>query len=47
MINRKTRIDLNTNTFTIIDNFFTNLYCAQFLALLYLIYQLIFQLYYH
>ena len=30
MINRPTRIDLNTNSFTIIDNFFTNLYCEQF-----------------
>ena len=30
MINRPTRIDLNTNSYTIIDNFFTNLYCAKF-----------------
>ena len=30
MINRPTRIDLNKNSFTIIDNFVTNLYCAQF-----------------
>ena len=30
MINRPTRIDLNKNSFTIIDNFFTNLYCATF-----------------
>ena len=29
MINRPTRIDLNKNYFTIIDNFFTNLYCAK------------------
>ena len=30
MINRPTRINLNKKYFTIIDNFFTNLYCAQF-----------------
>ena len=30
MINRPTRIDLNTNSFTIIDNFFINLYCEKF-----------------
>ena len=30
MINRPTIIDLNNNSFTIIDNFFTNLYCAKF-----------------
>ena len=30
MINRPTRIDLNKHSFTIIDNFFTNLYCAKF-----------------
>ena len=30
MINRQTRIDLNKNSFTIIDNLFTNLYCAKF-----------------
>ena len=30
MINRPTRIDLNNNYFTIINNLFINLYCAQF-----------------
>ena len=30
MINRPTRIDLNNNYFTIINNLFTNLYCATF-----------------
>ena len=30
IINRPTRIDLNKNSFTIIDNFFTNLYCSTF-----------------
>ena len=30
MINRPTRIDLNNNSFTVIDNLFTHFYCAQF-----------------
>ena len=47
MINRPTRIDLNKNYFTIIDNFFTIFIVQHFLALLYLIYKIIFQLYYH
>ena len=34
MINRPTRIDLNKNYFTIIDNFFTNLYCAKFTGII-------------
>ena len=47
MINRPTRIDLNTNSFTIIDNFLQIFIVQNFLALLYLICQIIFQLYYH
>ena len=34
MINRPTRIDLNKNYFNIIDNFFTNLYCAKFSSII-------------
>ena len=47
MINRPTRIDLNKNSFTIIDNFLQIFIVQHFLALLYLICQIIFQLYYH
>ena len=34
LINRPTRIDLNKNYFSIIDNFFTNLYCAKFAGII-------------
>ena len=47
LINRPTRIDLNKNYFTIIDNFLQIFIVQNVLALLYLIYQIIFQLYYH
>ena len=30
MINRLTRLNLNNNSFTIIDHFFYNIYCAKF-----------------
>ena len=41
MINRPTRIDLNTHYFTIIVNFFTIVIVQNCMALLYMIYQII------